>query len=117
MAGLLLFDFVASVFDDCVSGVTADKGKLLSVAVAALFAAVPGQFGCDDEDDPPRLPPSFVDHKTRRTVASILGELGHAYVQRACRMDRSLFWKLCGLLRHDMENNPFWGMRTVKQRQ
>jgi len=112
---VLLLDFVDSVFVDGASGVTADKGKLLSITLAALFATVPEEFGCHDNGQKKRAP-SFVDHikRARRCVHSIMAELGPSYVRRAYRMEPSSFWKLYQILRPELEGRS--ARRRHKQR-
>ena len=115
---VLLVDFAESVIADGLSGVTADKGKLLSITAAALFSAVPEEFGHGEEgeDGPTKRPPSYVDHirRIRRSVQSIMEELGPACVGRACRMERSSFWKLHQILKPELEGRS--ARRRHKQR-
>ena len=113
---LLLVDFVESVaLDGLSSGVTADKAKLLSITLAALLSTVPEELGYHDART--KRAPSFVDHicRKRRSVDSVMDELGPIYVRRAYRMDRSSFWKLCHVLKPELGENKR-ARRSHKQR-
>jgi len=101
---VLLVDFVESVATDAISGITCDKAKLLTITVAVLLASVPEELGYGNPVR--KRPPSFVDHipRCRRTVDSIMDELGPCYVRRSYRMTRSSFWNLYNILKPNMES-------------
>ena len=103
---LLLFDFAESAGTDGVTGLTCDKAKLISMTLAVLLASAPEDIGCADPP-PPSCPPCFVDHISwkRRSANSIVDELGPTCVRRACRMNRSSFWRLCEILKMELQRH------------
>jgi DDE superfamily endonuclease len=75
----------------------AERARLVIVVISCLLVVFPLDYGLSNHSEPKRNATPHIKRK-RRSVTSIMDELGTTYVRRAYRMDKSAFWDLQRLI-------------------